>query len=298
MRTGSVSHQVWLTGASGFLGSRILKELAKRNREEIVAFSRSPVTLVSDAVKWVPPNFTPMLEANSRVSIIHAATDYGWSEEPEKSTIDANLSLPLSLIRKAGGNLESFVALDSFYNKIDRDYPYLKQYSRSKRMLIQWLKEENPDYSVSRIYLEHLYGPGDSLKKFVPWLLSELAEGRDLPLTHGGQIRDFTYVDDAARAVIEIWSTSMGGGGHEYVEFEVGSGQGTSIRDFAELAKKILNSRSSLLFGEANERAGEIAASVAQSSTSQGLRWTPEIDLGEGILRTSDWLKASLRNRD
>ena len=290
---GSAGHQVWLTGASGFLGSRILTELVKRNREQVIAISRRPTAFVSEAVEWVSPNFTPRLAATSRVSIIHAATDYGWSEDPERSTIDANLSLPLSLIRRAGANLESFIALDSFYNKIDRHYPYLKQYSRSKRMLIQWLKEDNPNYSISRIYLEHLYGPGDSSKKFVPWLLSELIAGRDVPLTLGGQVRDFTYVDDAARAVLEIWSSSMVKG-QGYVEFEVGSGHGTSIREFAELAKHVLDSRSRLLFGRANERAGEIAASVAQTSTSQDLRCAPEIDLREGIIRTSHWLRTEI----
>lgn len=285
----SDNHQVWLTGARGFLGSRILNELAKRNREQIVAISRRAGTSALNGVQWVSPDFSPKLTDGIKISIIHAATDYGWSDDPERSTIDANLSLPLSLIRKAGANLESFVALDSFYNKIDRHYPYLKQYSRSKRMLIQWLKEEVPDYSISRIYLEHLYGPGDSLKKFVPWLLCELIAGRNVPLTNGQQIRDFTYVDDASRAVMNIWSSRMVRG-QGYLEFEVGSGRGTSIREFAELAKIALDSRSNLLFGQASERAGEIAASVAQSLNAQGVQFASEIDLREGILRTSQWL--------
>ena len=281
--------QIWITGASGFLGSQILNQLSLRKIEKIVAISREPKAENTKFVKWVQPLQVPEICPEDRVSIIHAATDYGWNEEPERSTIEANLALPLSLIRRAGDNLESFVALDSFYNKIDRHYPYLKQYSRSKRMLIQWLKEERPAFPVTRVFLEHLYGPGDSPKKFVPWLLRALSAGEDIPLTQGQQIRDFTFVQDAASAVLEIWESSLPKQ-FGFFEYEVGHGIATSIREFSIFAKETLESSSRLLFGEVNDRQGEIAASVAQSPSSQGLKWRPKVSLKEGILLTSQWL--------
>lgn len=286
----SDNHQIWLTGASGFLGSRILEVLARREFEVVTAISRRPAVSNSRFVKWEHPSFTPTLCKSDKVSIIHAATDYGWSPEPEKSTIEANLILPLGLIRKAGENLDSLVVLDSFYNKIDRHYPHLRQYSRSKRMLIQWLREDWPKFHVSRVFLEHLYGPLDSRKKFVPWLLSELIAGRDLPLTRGEQVRDFTFVDDAAAAIVEILNQTISRR-EAFLEFEVGRGQATSIHELALLAKQVLGSSSKLLMGELPDREGEIAASVAQSPSSQGLNWSPKIGLEEGLMLTSQWLR-------
>lgn len=264
--------------------------LARREFEVVTAISRRPAVSNSRFVKWEHPSFTPTLCKSDKVSIIHAATDYGWSPEPEKSTIEANLILPLGLIRKAGENLDSLVVLDSFYNKIDRHYPHLRQYSRSKRMLIQWLREDWPKFHVSRVFLEHLYGPLDSRKKFVPWLLSELIAGRDLPLTRGEQVRDFTFVDDAAAAIVEILNQTISRR-EAFLEFEVGRGQATSIHELALLAKQVLGSSSKLLMGELPDREGEIAASVAQSPSSQGLNWSPKIGLEEGLMLTSQWLR-------
>jgi nucleoside-diphosphate-sugar epimerase len=144
-----------------------------------------------------------------------------------------------------------------------------------------WLDLEFGDIPVSRVFLEHVYGPNDRSDKFVPYVIERLKRNETVDLSTGLQARDFIYVEDAADAVYRITkrATTLS----ERAVFEVGSGVTTSINDFVRLAKLEASSKSEIRNFANLDRSDEIMSSVANLDALIAIGWQPKISLKEGI---------------
>ena len=70
-----------------------------------------------------------------------------------------------------------------------------------------------------------------------------------------------------------------------FEEFELGSGESVSIRDFVEEAHSASKSKSRLNFGAYPYRDNEIMVSKADISKLKLLGWTPKNSIKEGVSR-------------
>ncbi len=70
----------------------------------------------------------------------------------------------------------------------------------------------------------HMYGPGDSPNKFIPWLIAQLKNNvPKIDLTAGEQTRDFIYIDDVCTAFKTVCD-KMDDIPERFASFEVGTG--------------------------------------------------------------------------
>lgn len=277
--------RVLLTGGTGFIGRRILVELAARHHEVVATRRAESVIPPSDTARWIDASDTSALQECEPIDgIIHAATNYGRDGE-FTDCIETNIALPLRLIE---GLRESscprFVHCNTCFTLTEPGtYRYLTEYQLSKSQMSAW---GNHLASLGKIdFCDALifqpYGPGDHPAKFVPWIMKELASTSLLPieLTEGNQIRDFIHVDDVAKALVSAV---------EIVDappiIHVGTGAGTSIREFVELAHGIVGSNRRLAFGACPQRDGEVPSLVASDSL---LLHQAAISLGDGLQRLS-----------
>jgi CDP-paratose synthetase len=268
--------KLWLTGASGFLGSWLIKSPIVETYD-VTAIVREPRALP------IRQKTLEDLKVSGEVAevIVHAATEYARGGLNLGNLVEANISLPIRLIDLSRETLTHFITIDSYYNKEAQIYPYLPQYCISKRLLMNWLDLEFGDIAVSRVYLEHVYGPNDRSDKFVPYVIEKLKRDETVELSTGVQERDFIYVEDAADAVYKITKrvTALS----ERAVFEVGSGVTTSINDFVRLAKLEASSRSEIRNFVNLDRSNEIMSSVANLEALSAIGWRPKISLREGI---------------
>jgi nucleoside-diphosphate-sugar epimerase len=185
----------------------------------------------------------------------------------------------------------SFFNTDSFFNTTNLNYKYLGSYSLSKKQLIEWLKLLSDKIQIVNLKLEHLYGPKDSNNKFVMWLINECIKNTPgLKLTEGNQKRDFIYVSDAVNAfLLTLKKRKLLS---NYSEFEVGTGEGIDIRDFAVNVKNAVSEVSGkevntfLDFGAIPYTEGEIMESKADSSALRQLGWKYSVNLKDGLEKT------------
>jgi nucleoside-diphosphate-sugar epimerase len=285
---------ILLTGCTGFLGSRLLERFL-REGEEVVATKRSFSNLSRLAAVAGHPRLKlvdldrsepeRLFEHGPVDTIVHAATQYGRTATPLYSILEANLILPLRLAELGiRHGTRCFINTDSYFNKANHSYSNLLDYALSKKSLLTWLDKLSGRLRIINAVLEHIYGPHDSESKFVEGLIRQIAIRKvdRFPMTHGHQKRDFVYLGDVVDA---YWLLISHGRTHDfhYKSFEIGTGTGTPVRDFALSVKRQSGSHTTLGFGDIEYRGDEIMNSTAETSPLRELGWRPSTSVEEGI---------------
>jgi len=286
--------KILVTGATGYLGSNLVKNLVS-DYEIVILKRRTSNTLRIDsilprlaAINIEDLNFSEIFQNQGFSGVIHCATNYGRDENDLDDTIEANLILPLRLLKNAiENNLDFFINTDTILDK------RINYYSLSKAQFKDWLLFFSNKIKSINIELEHFYGRGDDPSKFVSKIVSDLVrdEKKDLELTLGEQKRSFIYIDDvveAFRTILENVPAILG----DFSSFQVGSKKQISIKDFVLLTKNLCgNTQTQLKFGALPYRKNEIMEVHLDISKLESLGWREQISLVEGLKKTIEFEK-------
>jgi len=179
---------------------------------------------------------------------------------------------------------------DIFFNTDTSQNKFLSDYTLSKKQFVEWLQffTKTKKIKVVNLRLDHMYGTSDDNSKFVVWLMEQMLSNRDvINLTQGNQRRDFIYIDDVVSVYLlilrkhEILS--------EFSEFDVGTGEQISIREFVLKLKdtmELIYNKPILMnlnFGAIPYRKGEMMEVVEDVNPLFNLGWKPNIMLAEGL---------------
>jgi CDP-paratose synthetase len=282
---------ILISGINGFLGSHLAKYLSSEYK--IIGLANNPKNLYRleglnfEVVTSTDENIKNIFECNSVFSVIHAATVYNHREESVLKLLNANLMLPIKLYELANKHkVKYFFNTDTFFNFSKTKYAYLSDYTLSKNHVLDWLSAIKGECIVINMKLFHMYGSMDSPSKFVPAIISKIKKNEDkIDLTLGNQKRDFVYIKDVCSAYDTVLN-KLKPDENNFYEFEVGTGNSISIKEFVEEVKKITNSTSELRFGALKHRENEIMNAVADNAMLVRLGWKPEFSLESGLLKT------------
>ena len=267
---------ILITGATGFLGSHLVNKLVNENSYRIIVLKRTFSNLYrinhlihSDKIKFYNVDeisLEKIFDENAIDCIIHCATEYGRTINSLNKVIQTNLEFSIRLLELAKEhNTEVFINTDSYFNKNGLSYPYLLNYSLSKKSFELWLKQYSKNIKIANLMLEHVYGDNDNADKFIETMISKIAiEKIDaIDLSLGTQKRDFIYVDDVCEIYIKVIKEMFAMKNCEYRNIEIGTGHSITIREFVETIKRIANSPTKLNFGVIPTRTNEILDSKA-----------------------------------
>ncbi len=291
---------ILLTGATGFLGSSLLKRFLEA-RYDVCCVKRKSSNLhrVSEVInccKWYdlePGIIEQIFKENPIRIVIHCATNYGREDCEYFKVYQTNVFFPLELLEfglKYG--CKYFINTDTFSVKeIDCLWggsrkPYKGAYTITKYMFTHIVREQIAKWDISfiNLQLEHLYGPNDGENKFVNSILRQLQENvKELELTEGLQVRDWVYLEDVEDAYMSVLRQIERFGSRAFHQIEVGTGEGRSVREFVETAKRLTNSSTELLFGKRQMNQSELPCSIANIHMLQSLGWCFEHGIEEGI---------------
>jgi len=280
---------ILITGINGFLGSHLAKLLSTKYNIVGLELSKSDLFRLKDydfEVYETDEQSINGLFSNHQIDIIiHTATLYGRSDTKKADLIENNVLFPVKLIEKAiQHQVKAFINTDSFFNTGELNYAYLSEYTLTKKQVIEWLKVFTDKIKVVNMKLFHIFGQGDSPTKFITKLIADLQTETIIKLTAGEQVRDFIYVDNVTSAY-EMICNKIGDFTFSYYNFEVGMGEGITLKKFVETAAKLSNSQTKLDFGALPYREGEIMTSIADNSKLKHLGWKPEVGVEEGIAK-------------
>lgn len=287
--------RILITGATGFLGSRVAIAMVEAGYEVIVLkragsdISRLAEIMEACRVEEVDGGLFERIRSYPPDIIIHTATSYGRKGESDQEIINANVDFPLQLLECA-----SAVGLKTFINTHTSLPANTNLYASSKHRFREILISHDPGLEVINIIPEYFFGPGDDRWKFITMIFTEIAKkSPSIPLSSGEQLRDFIYIDDVVAAYKTLADRS---GSHSgCFEYPLGSGESISIRDLVETCGTISgNHHTQFLFGALPSRQADANMKSCDTSALQELGWTCKTSLREGLEKTWNQIKQDI----
>ena len=285
---------ILLTGATGFVGSHLLKHLVKE-KYEVVVLKRS-TSDVSRVEKVIGKVTTYDIDndkietafQNHKINVVmHLATSYGKKQNYE-NLIQTNIILGLDLVSLSiKYEVDVFMNTDTFFNSRNRIQSYLSDYTTTKKHFLDWLSLKKDSIKIVNMKLHHVYGEDDSHDKFSMWLLRELSVGnKDIKLTEGTQLRDFIYIHDVVKAyeVVMLENRNF----ESLEEFNISTGNKHTVKEFSnlmgqEILKNAQSVKEALVFGAKSDNLDELMDIDNDNKALLQLGWRPEFDLVNGI---------------
>jgi dTDP-glucose 4,6-dehydratase len=133
------------------------------------------------------------------------------------------------------------------------------------------------------------YGPYHSPEKLIPLAITNLLEGKKVPVYGDGtQVRDWLYVEDHARAILAI--LERGRIGETYCIG--GNGERENIWIVKELLRLLGKDESSIEY--VKDRPGhDRRYAINYDKIKTELGWEPSVSLEEGLAKTVEWFKTN-----
>ena len=255
---------ILLTGATGFVGRQVLRELVARNfrvrvvvrkgKQEQIGQSIAIEKMVATSDMWSETAAWWSETCRGVDIVIHIA----WYAEPGKYLHSPmNRDCLEGTLRLAQGAIDAkvrrFVGIGTCFEydlSIGRlsvttplrpATPYAAAKVEAFNALSQLLPQHGVAFSWCRLF--YLYGEGEDERRLVPFLRGKLQAGEAAELTSGQQIRDYLDVRDAGRMIADAALGAAQG------PINICSGIPVTIRQLAEQIADEYGRRDLLRFG-------------------------------------------------
>lgn len=279
-----------VTGATGFIGSRVVKVLLESGSTVRAITSGSTTTdriaEHNSKVKWFGVSDEELNQATKGAThFFNWAVVYDRPQHPDTLIDDVNVKLPLRILerlREETGPITCVLG-DTFFRKFPTQATQQARYTKSKQALWNEVNrlEINSRMRIAFLQIEQVFGPGEALTKVFPFITSRIiANETRIPLTSGSQRRDFIYIDDvviAAKSVMEAidWQGK--------IVVECGSGDSHTVREIFEKLHSLAGTNSFLAFGELDNDQS-IEESKADTKWLRQHGWQPKTTLTNGLI--------------
>lgn len=309
-----------VTGATGLLGGWMVRELVNRGAD-VVAIVRDdvPGTFIDVEDLWhrisvcrgdvTDSSLVRRVLAEYEVkTVFHLAaqTIVPIANQSPLSTFETNIAgtwTVLEAVRLGGSEAEVVVASSDKAYGLSTQLPYREDYpvqgrtpydvSKSCADLIAQAYAATWAANVCVVRCGNLFGGGDrNFSRLIPGVIRDVMSGRRPVLrSDGTPLRDYIYVEDAARAYLLLASAMRTDPSLRGSPFNFSL---ETPRSALEVVNLILEVMGSELSPDIQSRvASELQEQYLDASAAHvRLGWQAEISLREGIRRTVDWYGA------
>ncbi|MCM2265471.1 MAG: GDP-L-fucose synthase [Desulfuromonadales bacterium] len=315
--------RIFVAGASGLVGSAIVRRLRDKGYGNLLTPSRAELDLTEQAAlsyyfKWEKPEYVFL--AGAKVGGIYANNTY------PAEFIYSNMTIQNNVIHQSyvsGVKRLLFLGSSCIYPKL------APQPMQEAHLLTGLLEPTNEPYAIAKIsgmkmceaynrqygtrfvavMPTNLYGPGDNFhpenSHVLPALIRRFHEAKVASLltphsSHevvvwgtGTPMREFLYVDDMADGCVFVMELAEATLVRELCSYpkpnfvNLGTGEDVTIRELAETTKEVVGYQGALSF-DASKPDGT-PRKLLDVSRLKTLGWQAKVDLREGLERTYAW---------
>lgn len=258
-----------ITGASGFLGGAIFRQLTAEGFD-CLGVSRADFPGLHRVASYAD---TPAGEC-----LIHCAETNDRSLANAGEALEEAARHTLSALLTKGFRHVVYASSAVLYGdrwttprKVNDPVTVTDTYTRIKRMSEISVLE----HGGSVVRLANLYGPGMAATNVLSHILNQLGQDRTITMHALDPVRDFLWIDDAVSALSILSEQQIAG------VFNVGSGQGISIGELVGLAQRAAGTHQSVSGSRTLDQPSHLVLDI--TATRQHLGWAPQTLLEVGV---------------
>lgn len=295
-----------VTGANGFVGSALVRELLDNGMEVYAAVHGGNRSNLPDAKSLHVVDFDLSDAAGLTGKIPFGACDtfydFAWDGSAGSKRADVDLQLDnvrwtvdaLRVSKELGcdrflhaGSIMEHETMAAGYrdgNRPGQGYIYGCGKVAAHIMCMAVAAEMGVDLVWPEI--TNAYGPGERSPRLVNTTIRKCIDGVSPQFTSGTQNYDFVYIDDAARAFRLI-----GEHGEPFTEYLIGSSTARPLREFLMEMHDSIAPDLEFVFGDVPFTGVDLPLSYFDcSKTELDTGFRAQVSFAEGCRRTRDWI--------
>lgn len=303
---------ILITGACGFLGSRLIPKLAREcgdNRIVLVDKVRKSNMALSDGMEFVRADlkrtsaWEKLPRSITRVFYLAGALPYGIRYSKDPAIMSDNL-LPIAHMVKESRTWRGLkqIIYSSTISVYGQSPYFLNERSApdtTSRYGLAKLVAENlllplelKSIRIAVLRYSSLYGFGQNQSTVLPVMVRSAMKNKKISV-HGSGKRtmDFLECEDAATANILAYIKNAGG------VFNIGSGKPVTMNALASGVNKIFTEGGTKIVMASNKKSSGPGYKIDISAAKRALGYRPEFQLNAGLKKLKEEILKDQRNR-
>ena len=297
-----VKMKILLTGATGFIGSHVARELVAAGHEvHVLVRAESNFWRIKDIKASLRIIHGDLLDSSF---ILHPSSfdlciHLAWYVEPgkylespqNKQWVETSVRFARAM-QDAG--CRRFMAAGTCFEYATSDEPLRESsptgprtlYAQSKLELFNTLQSLEMEIAWVRFFYQ--YGPHEDPRRLVPVVVNALLRGQEAKLVPGDRCRDYLYIEDVASAVTAVTQSKLTGA------VNIGSGAPTTEAEIGMKIGELIGKPELVKFGALPYSPTEPMHVVSDNTKLKSTGWKPRYGLNEGLRRTIEWWRTRL----
>ncbi len=300
-------HVIFITGATGFIGSHLTRFFSTHQYEvHLLSRKTSDYSRIQDVLNTVHIHIATLEEKNVLRTILkkikpdyifHLANEglYGGKDGESKTVINTNFVGTINLLEASAdipyklfintGSSSEYGPSDHRMKEIDPVFPqsvYAISKLGSTLFARSFALQNNKPVVTLRIFSP--FGPNDEKTRLIPTVITSALANKPIELANPLSVRDFIYVEDVVRAYLSCIQSGQQLSGEV---INIGSGKQHTTSEVVEKIISITNSKSKVRWNKVKPRPYESAVWQADISKAKKLlSWKPHNSFEEGFKKT------------
>jgi len=290
------SETVLVTGATGFIGRQICRQLIQLD-VPVYGLSRSAARETVEAgVKPVAADVTVPTAVQAAFAkvrptyVLHlaaAGVNHPFLPEAEASQVNVDGTCHVLQASQAV-QVRRFVQVGTCYETAgepSQASPYAASKLEAWQMWRTFMSRHSP-MNATALRLFHVYGPEQPKTGLIAAAIDAALRGKRFEMTPGEQQRDFVFIDDVVEALLLALTAPLTG----VKTYEIGTGVSCSVRAAVRRVFEKVGGAGEAAIGACPYRSHEIMRLVADPQPiAQDLGWQVHTSLEAGLTATIDW---------
>lgn len=303
---------IFVTGGAGFIGSNFVHFLKGNCYDDIVVLDK--LTYAGD-----PDNLSPLSVIVKGVDIAYkrrledlfqqyrpkyifnfaAETHVDNSIGDVSPFIDTNIIGTINLLDlSVKYDVQKFhhISTDEVYGSLGYDDPPFTEttpydpqnpYAASKASSDHFVMTYHNTYGLPTTITNcsNNYGPRQHKEKLIPKTISNILQNKPIPVYGKGEnIRDWIYVKDHCRAILDLWY--VGGQGEKY---NIGGECEVKNIDLVKMIIKIMGASEDLIQYVDDRPGHDLRYAIDNAKIKNTVAFKPEYSLMDGLTKTIEW---------